>query len=171
MPNARTHDAVNLITAAAANGAYFMLAPQPDLTLAALFTASYLFAGYACAGDLDLDSREYRRWGRLRFLWWPYQKIIPHRSRLSHGLLLGGIVRVGYLMALATLILWIISWALSLMEPRIDPATATRQHWENALRFLRSRPEQTTALLSGFILAGTTHALTDMIATWFKRRF
>ncbi|MCS6777966.1 MAG: metal-binding protein [Chloroherpetonaceae bacterium] len=171
MPNARTHDTVNLITAAAANVAYFTLAPRPDVTLAALFTGSYLFAGYACAGDLDLDSREYRRWGRLRFLWWPYQKLIPHRSRLSHGLLLGGVVRACYLMVLCTLILWVTLWALSLLEPRVDPGAITRQQWASALSFFRSRPEHTTALLSGFILAGTTHSLTDMIATWFKRRF
>ena len=96
MPNARTHDIITLITAAGANVAYFLQAPQPDLKLTALFTGSYLFAGYACAGDLDLNSTEYRRWGPLRFLWWPYRTLVPHRSWVSHGLIMGGLIRVLY---------------------------------------------------------------------------
>jgi len=90
--------------------AYFTLTPNPELSLAVLFTATYLFAGYACAGDLDLDSTEYRRWGPLRFLWWPYKVIVPHRSWISHGLIMGGIIRVLYLALVTTGLLWIGLW-------------------------------------------------------------
>ena len=83
LPNAPTHDVITLVTAAAADIAYFRVAPHPDSTVATLFTVTYLFAGYACAGDLDLNSREYRRWGPLRFLWWPYRNLVPHRSWVS----------------------------------------------------------------------------------------
>src|SRR6478736_4542956 len=90
LPNASTHDVITLVSVAAMDAAYFRFAPHPDPTAAAVFTLTYLFAGYACAGDLDLDSREYRRWGLLRFLWWPYRTLVPHRSWISHGLVLGG---------------------------------------------------------------------------------
>src|SRR6267154_1876546 len=97
MPNAPTHDFLTLATVTAADILYFQRASYPETKLAALFTVTYVFAGYACAGDLDLKSREYRRWGPLRFLWWPYRALVPHRSWISHGLLLGGAIRVLYL--------------------------------------------------------------------------
>lgn len=171
MPNARTHDIINLITAAGANIAYFAFTPKPEVTLAALFTGSYLFAGYACAGDLDLDSKQYRRWGRFRFLWWPYKKLIPHRSPISHGFLLGGIVRALYLATGCTLLFWLTIWLISRFGPHLNPNDATRQQWQSVWDFARARPQWTMALLSGFILAGTTHSLADVISTWFKRKF
>lgn len=67
MPGARAHDMITLITAGIADGVYFAAAPHPNTKLAALFTVAYLFAGYACAGDLDLMSTEYRHGGRCDF--------------------------------------------------------------------------------------------------------
>jgi uncharacterized metal-binding protein len=171
LPNARTHDIINLITAAGGNAAYFAFAPKPDVTLAALFTGAYLFAGYACAGDLDLDSKEYRRWGRLRFLWWPYKKLVPHRSPISHGLLLGGIVRALYLSVVCTLVFWLTLWLYSRLGPHVDASAVTRQQWQTLADFARERPQWTMALFGGFVLAGTIHSLADTISTWLKRRF
>jgi uncharacterized metal-binding protein len=53
--------------------------------------------------DLDHDSgaRPYRRWGPLRIIWYPYQRLIPHRSPVSHWPILGTVGRLTYLAVLA----------------------------------------------------------------------
>jgi uncharacterized metal-binding protein len=52
--------------------------------------------------DLDHDSGAiaYRRWGILKFLWRPYQKLVPHRGVLSHAPLIGTAARLVYLAGL-----------------------------------------------------------------------
>src|SRR5205809_1119508 len=150
MPNARTHDLITLVTAAGADAAYLTSTPHPDTTLAALFTASYLFAGYACAGDLDLNSKEYRRWGVLRILWWPYRVLVPHRSWVSHGLVMGGVIRVCYLAAVSTLLFWLGLWLFSRLGPHVDPNTVTRAEWQSVFTFAHAHPQWSGALLGGF---------------------
>src|SRR5438105_1736112 len=142
MPGARTHDLITVITAAGGNAAYFTLAPHADPMLAVLFTTPYLFAGYACAGELDLDSKEYRRWGPLRFLWWPYQKLIPHRSPLSHGLVMGGLFRIFYLLCILLFLSWGGSYLYSLYMKTMDPAAFTRYNVLTLEAFVRSHPNQ-----------------------------
>jgi uncharacterized metal-binding protein len=171
MPGARTHDLVTLATAAAADICYFRFAPKPDLTLAAMFTVAYVFAGYACAGDLDLKSKEYRRWGPLRLIWWPYRMLVPHRSWVSHGFLLGGLIRALYLAAVSTALAWSGAWTVSRLGPRIDPNRVTTDGWHSIAAVAGLHPRATLALLSGFVLAGTTHSLADLISTRIKRQF
>ena len=171
MPGAKAHDMITLITAAAANGAYFTFAPHPNTNLAALFTISYLFAGYACAGDLDLDSREYRRWGLLRFIWKPYQALVPHRSWVSHGLILGGVIRAAYLAFVGTLLGMLIVWLVSRLGPHLDATQLAQQQWQSLFTLAQAHPQETLALSSGFVLAGTTHSLADIIWSGLKRRF
>jgi uncharacterized metal-binding protein len=63
-------------------------------------TASYYLAGIYLSPDLDLVSRPFKRWGLLRWLWLPYQRLIPrHRHWLSHGPAIGSAVRLIYLAA------------------------------------------------------------------------
>ena len=171
MPNAPTHDAITLITAAGADIAYFHWAPHPEPTLSVLYTAAYLFAGYACAGDLDLNSREYRRWGPLRFLWWPYQKLIPHRSRLSHGLFLGGVFRIFYLFGVLLLLSWGGAFLFSLSMKTGDPMAFTRHNVLTLNAFVRTYPREVVAGSLGFILAGTAHSIADLISTRLKKTF
>ncbi len=95
MPRARTHDAITL---ALAPPTFLMThALTGSYDLAWLATLATLFSGLMFNPDLDVRSTPYARWGLLRFLWWPYQVLIRHRSRLSHGLLLGTLVRTLYL--------------------------------------------------------------------------
>ena len=171
MPGARAHDVITIVTAGAANAAYFAFAPHPEPMLAVLFTVTYLFAGFACAGDLDLDSKEYRRWGPLRFIWWPYRVIVPHRSWISHGLILGGVIRVAYLALMFTLLFWGGLWLYSRLGPHVDASELTRQQWASLLLFGQAHPQWTAASLGGFILAGTAHSVADVISTSLKRRF
>ena len=58
---------------------------------------AFLVGGLLLSPDLDTHSRPTRRWGPLRLLWWPYRKLLRHRSLLSHGPFLGTLGRLGYL--------------------------------------------------------------------------
>ena len=74
--------------------------------LALLFCFGFTFGTYYFGPDLDLPSRPYYRWKGLRFIWKPYQKFVAHRSVWSHGLVIGDIVRVVYLL------LWLLPFYL-----------------------------------------------------------
>jgi uncharacterized metal-binding protein len=101
MPNARTHD---IITYAIIP--FTFLAAEiywGDLATSAIATVAMLFSGLMFGPDLDLDSKPYRRWGPLKFLWKPYQVALPHRSVLSHGPILGTIIRIVYFLIVFSL--------------------------------------------------------------------
>ena len=46
---------------------------------------AFAIGGLWLSPDLDTQSRALKRWGILKTLWWPYRKLIPHRSVFSHG--------------------------------------------------------------------------------------
>lgn len=62
--------------------------------------ASFLVGGLWLSPDLDTQSRPTSRWGPLRGLWWPYRRLLRHRSLLSHSPLLGSVGRLLYAAAL-----------------------------------------------------------------------
>ena len=73
-----------------------------------ILTASYYLGGMYLSPDLDLVSRPFKRWGILRVLWVPYQHLIPrHRHWLSHGSVIGSLMRLFYLAALLSP-LWVL---------------------------------------------------------------
>jgi uncharacterized metal-binding protein len=63
-----------------------------------LCALGYLAGGLLFGPDLDCKSRQYRRWGLLRFIWIPYQKLGGHRSFVSqsHDSIFGLIFRLIY---------------------------------------------------------------------------
>ena len=64
--------------------------------LGLIAASSHLLAGLYLSPDLDLKSLPWKRWGILRFIWIPYQRI-PHRHWLSHAPVVGSIGRLLYL--------------------------------------------------------------------------
>jgi uncharacterized metal-binding protein len=74
----------------------------PWLGLAGVAVAggSFLLGGLLLSPDLDTRSNATRRWGPLRLLWWPYRRLLSHRSMVSHTPLLGSAGRLLYLAAL-----------------------------------------------------------------------
>ncbi len=74
--------------------------------LSAAATVAMLFGGLMFGPDLDIQSRQYTRWGPLRLLWWPYKVAFRHRSRWSHGIVFGTLIRVVYFAAVLTLVAW-----------------------------------------------------------------
>jgi uncharacterized metal-binding protein len=99
-----------------------------SLELGIVAAAAHIVAGLYLSPDLDLVSKPYKRWGWLRWIWVPYQKLIPcHRHWLSHGVIVGSVVRLLYLAALL-LPMWVIFPGLRQVQWVIT--------WEKAIAFL-----------------------------------
>jgi uncharacterized metal-binding protein len=69
---------------------------------AAAAAGAFLVGGLWLSPDLDLPSRATARWGPLALLWWPYRRLLRHRSLLSHSPLLGSAGRLLWLAALVS---------------------------------------------------------------------
>ena len=170
MPNGRAHDIITIITVGIADGVYFRFMEHPQLSLAALFTGTFVFAGFACAGDLDLNSSELRRWGPLKFIWLPYTTLIRHRSLISHGLIIGGIIRALYLGVATTLLFWLSIWLYSRLGPHVNASEATKNQLGSLTHWFHTHRPLAIAGLSGFILAGTVHSIADIVYSAIKKR-
>jgi uncharacterized metal-binding protein len=95
---------------------------QFGLELGTIAAAAHFLGGYWLSPDLDIKSRPFLRWSVLRFIWIPYQRLIPHRSPLSHAPVLGSLIRLVYLAA-CLLPLWLlfpdlqrVQWAIDWMK-------------------------------------------------------
>jgi len=74
--------------------------PWLGLAGTAVATCSFLLGGLLLSPDLDTRSNATRRWGPLRLLWWPYRRLLSHRSVISHTPLIGSAGRLLYLVLL-----------------------------------------------------------------------
>ncbi|MGF1490382.1 MAG: metal-binding protein [Prochloraceae cyanobacterium] len=97
MPSGSTHDRITLWILAPIAILSSILTADARLTL--IICAGFLFSGLMFGPDLDINSRQFKRWGKLKFIWLPYQKLLRHRSILSHGFTIGTILRVIYLLS------------------------------------------------------------------------
>lgn len=165
MPSGRTHDRITLWSLPWLVGLSLLLNRSGELTL--IISSSFLFSGLMFGPDLDIYSVQYKRWGFLRWIWQPYQSIIPHRSWLSHGLLVGTFVRVIYLSSVLTLIglpiifisnlFWGNNWNLQQLSNRI---------WQ---LLTLDYPYEVMALLIGLELGSMSHSLSDWLGSTYKR--
>ena len=74
--------------------------PWVGSTGAVVAAISFLLGGLLLSPDLDVQSNASRRWGFFQWLWWPYRRLTPHRSLMSHSPLLGSVGRITYLTCL-----------------------------------------------------------------------
>lgn len=102
----------------------FGLLCWPFLGLIGSATAAlaFLIGGLLLSPDLDTHSLPTQRWGPLRLLWWPYRKLLRHRSLLSHSPFLGTFGRLGYLGGLVLLL-------SGLLTPWGAPSPVALVHW------------------------------------------
>ena len=94
MPSGRTHDIVTLLFVPPTCALVWWA--TGSWKLCAIVGAATLFGGLMFGPDLDIQSRQYTRWGPLRLVWFPYKVVFSHRSRLTHGIILGTLIRVIY---------------------------------------------------------------------------
>jgi uncharacterized metal-binding protein len=100
MPKGHTHDAITFLLAVPAAAAVY--AVTKDVTPTLTIALAFVFGGLMFGPDLDTVSRQYSRWSVLRFLWFPYRRFFRHRSRFSHGLVFGALIRVIYFLGVLT---------------------------------------------------------------------
>ena len=104
MPNSRTHNVINILFIP------LLLLLTSYLPIGSTQTAyligAYIFSCFMFNGDLDIHSSPYRMWFILKWYWIPYQRLIPHRSILSHGIIIGTVVRIIYCSPLIILFVW-----------------------------------------------------------------
>lgn len=175
MPNYKTHDRVTLYSIILLAPACYLVADQPVPTLwgyplfttpgvtTLLFIGAYLFSGLWLSNDLDINSRIYRRWGPLRFLWYPYQRLVAHRSWISHGLVVGPVVRLLYLYGMIHLVLIGIGSGMPWLGSSTELVEVGQQMLHRIWPYMASHSHLSIPVLVGLVLGGVTHSLLDWV--------
>src|SRR5919197_433266 len=163
LPSGKTHDAITIILAAPTFAVAWGL--TGNLALAALATCAMLFGGLMFGPDLDIQSRQYTRWGVFRFLWIPYRAFFRHRSRWSHGIIFGTLIRVTYFACmLALLTLAAICLRAVLVgggPPSFDTIAQAWRAIESGLKHSIGK-HAVWAFLAGIWWGAASHTLTDV---------
>ena len=171
MPSGKVHDRITLAAAAVSVPTWWFVAiDHKAWSVGAALVGGILFSGMMLSPDLDLDSAIYRRWGPLRFLWWPYMRLVPHRSWVSHSWLAGPILRVGYFL----LVLWLFAHGILFAATRFtdlvphvpirNPLQLVRELWQHF-------PDQSTFAIIGILIGTGLHTGADAIVTGIKKAF
>lgn len=170
MPSGKVHDRITVAAAVLSVPVWWQFAPPPrDWTVGAMLIGAMLFSGLALSPDLDLDSSIYRRWGPFRFIWWPYQKVVKHRSWVSHSFLLGPLIRTVYFLFMFWGLLRITSYFLAQVIA-FDRNSLFRHGGDAAANLWRTHPQHFQMLLLGLFLGAALHSAADLMPTSFKRR-
>ena len=151
MPSGKTHDLITLLLAPPTFLAAWGV--TGSAALAAVVTGATLFGGLMFGPDLDIQSRQYARWGVFRFLWFPYKVFFRHRSRLTHGIVLGTLIRVVYftfvLALLALLSLYL--YAHFVMREAVPSASELILAWRGFEQSLSAYGINRNTLLATFV--------------------
>ena len=163
MPMGRTHDRITQrLISPVVISCFFITS---NILISVLVGVSFVVGGLMLGPDLDTRSVQYNRWGIFRWMWWPYKKMIPHRSFLSHGPIIGTLVRAIYLFSVvAAVCALVIGFCLFFEMPLV--------HLRPALMFglilLRSY-EIWAVVLLGLEVGASSHYIADWVSTTAKR--
>lgn len=165
MPSGKTHDRITLWSLPWLVGAGYGLTRNGDLSL--LLGGSFLFGGLMFGPDLDIYSVQYKRWGILRWIWRPYQKMMSHRSPLSHGPLIGTVLRLIYLaliVGLGGLLSFAIAQGLGIRQWQWQPSMQ-----QQILGVLPHYSQEAIAIFVGLELGALSHSLSDGLGSALRR--
>ncbi|WP_292376851.1 metal-binding protein [Methanosarcina sp. UBA411] len=154
MPNGKTHVKINItlllgiLLSLHTNVMKSHIPPEyTEFETIAIFSFALIFGTYYLSPDLDIKSDPFKRWGILKHIWWPYQKIFKHRGKLHHPL-------SGPIIIISTVGLFIIVPVVKLFNLDITNIPT---------KYLIS-------LLTGIVISIEAHILTDVIYTKVKRK-
>ncbi|MFN8671685.1 MAG: metal-binding protein [Candidatus Sericytochromatia bacterium] len=168
MPNGKTHDKVNWILLPPF--AYISWDFSKDLVILLLFTVSYLFSSFMFSGDLDLVSSQSKRWGVIRFIWIPYRKFFKHRSKLTHGILLGTIVRIVYLSLVMSIFYLFLYYLTVKYAPTFNNELASKTN--NLQNIFINQPKgYFIYIFLGLVAGAFAHTMADEFFSTMKRIF
>jgi uncharacterized metal-binding protein len=169
MPNGVTHDRITLTCLPIIGGVTLLVTQNPGIALS--LSSSFLFSGLMFGPDLDIHSVQFKRWGPLRWIWLPYRKSLQHRSWLSHGPIVGTILRLLYLGC------WIVLFSA------VTFSLCTLNHWtsliwQNALGTVQTvfhsiferHTWEIWASLAGLELGAMSHSVSDGLGSAWSRR-
>lgn len=169
MPSGKTHDAITIILAVPAFAATYSV--THNVFSSATVAFAFIFGGLMFGPDLDTVSRQYSRWFLLRFLWLPYRWCFKHRSRFSHGLILGALLRVVYFLGVTTLVVYLIAFCVaSYNGGRHYDLEYFSDVWRGVGEFVRANLGSNFMLLAfiGLWLGAASHTFTDMAGSFIK---
>ena len=169
MPSGKTHDAITFLLTAPVFAATWSLTLNTPIS--AVVTIAFLVGGLMFGPDLDTFSKQYTRWGVLRFLWYPYQAFFAHRSRWSHGLIFGTLLRVVYFMGVLTLAAFAVSYIYaSYSGGGLPDLVEMAKTWGEIGEMARSNIGEyfLPSVFAGLWVGAASHTLTDMAGTFLK---
>lgn len=145
-------------------GLTFLQTQSGNLTL--LVSGGFLFGGLMFGPDLDIHSRQFIRWGWLRWIWIPYQRSLRHRSFLSHGPIISTALRSLYLFFWVALLG---CFGLLVAESLGFVALNWQSMGKSAAASLTEHYAEWLALLIGIELGAMSHSLADWGGSAYKR--
>ncbi|MBF2062926.1 MAG: metal-binding protein [Calothrix sp. C42_A2020_038] len=164
MPSGRTHDRITIWALPVIVGATFWHTRNGNITL--LIATGFMLGGLMFGPDLDIHSVQYQRWGWFRWIWYPYQKSLRHRSFLSHGPIIGTTFRVVYF----TLILSIVVVTVLVIAEKLGNVTLNWQMLANEVgNTILSHKTEFLALFLGLEFGAMSHYLSDWTGSTYKR--
>ncbi|CAD5956986.1 hypothetical protein NO108_03289 [Planktothrix rubescens] len=163
MPSGQTHDQITLWSLPFIAGLTWSQTRSSHLTF--LVTGSFLFSGLMFGPDLDINSRQFQRWGMLRCFWAPYQNSLRHRSFLSHGPFIGTALRILYLgggLGILGFLGLMVAQYLELLNR--EPLEIL----QNSLRSLSNYPRECIAIYLGLEMGAMSHSFSDWSNSLYK---
>jgi uncharacterized metal-binding protein len=165
MPSGRIHDRITLWSLPWIVGLTLLFVRDGEITL--IVASAFLFSGLMFGPDLDIYSVQFKRWGKLKWIWLPYQNLLTHRSCLSHGPILGTSLRIIYLLCLLTIVA-VLSIAIAQLIWGFD------WNWQQFTLFvvpstISDKATEAIALFVGLELGAASHFLSDFTASIHKR--
>ena len=158
MPMGTTHRRINTALSIPLTAGALTIGWSPLYTVG--MVVGYTFATFFMNPDLDLYSLGYKSWGWLRFIWWPYQKALGHRSFASHFPVISTILRIIYLLWFPILLLFLLSAS----------ARSAFTH-DDFPSWLLSISPYAVVFVIGMILSDSIHAILDVSSTELKHIF
>ncbi|MDJ0517978.1 MAG: metal-binding protein [Trichodesmium sp. MO_231.B1] len=163
MPSGSTHDRITLWSLPIITGLSFGLVRSTHLTL--FVSGGFLFSGLMFGPDLDINSRQFQRWGWFKWLWRPYQSSLNHRSFLSHGPIIGTALRLLYLLTWLSVLV-----VLGLIiDELLSSEGRTLGFIASLWRSLSLHYQEVIALLVGIELGAMSHSVSDWSSSAYKR--
>jgi uncharacterized metal-binding protein len=169
MPSGKVHDAITLGLTIPAFGAAYLA--TSSLAASLICGVAFIFGGLMFGPDLDTVSRPYSRWGPVRGIWLPYRYFFPHRSRFSHGLIFGALIRVIYFLGVVTLICLVSAYLYQTFNGgRLPGVSDIEQMWNPVGHGLRAYfgTNFLVIVFAGLWAGAASHTITDLAGSFIK---